>query len=368
MLQPLQIWRSEADALTVCAVEQPELTDVHKLCSFRLLRAGMLQWKYRLSDTEGCVDLYHSEVARPSLSSKGLLDLNCPLYMVLDQLRQDGRQAIQGNPGDHMPTDDSKMLCLQNAMSRKRYYQCLLALPSLFTAGLPSLPRSASVSYYTYMLIAEDKAAVTRWTPASEIAKLLDVLGDKGLALAGATDDRGDDHVGFVIEDELAEPDVPPRPPSPLALPDRPSGVVVDSSDEGEGREVVAAVDGDAAVVAMSPDEVTGEAIGVGEHRGAYPRDVDGYHLREDEYHGRHGHYHRLQLTCPYHGNCMKSRNTGAAQTAHYGWQEPLAFLAVWAAKGQFAATKVDHHAMHPSLAEQKAWLVEHFPAEFVES
>ena len=107
------------------------------------------------------------------------------------------------------------------------------------------------------------------------------------------------------------------------------------------------------------------DANAPGEHRGAYPREVDGYHLREDEYHGRHGHDHRLQLTCPYHGNCQKSRNTGAAQTAHYGCQEPLAFLAVWAAKGQFAATKVDHHTMHPSLAEQKAWLVEHFPAEF---
>jgi hypothetical protein len=87
------------------------------------------------------------------------------------------------------------------------------------------------------------------------------------------------------------------------------------------------------------------------------PSHVDGARIRFENYRGV---YERYIITCTHHANCSKSRNCGGAQVRNFGEWEPLAYLAVWNAKGTDFSPETHVEGARPTLQEIRAWLDEH--------
>ncbi len=67
--------------------------------------------------------------------------------------------------------------------------------------------------------------------------------------------------------------------------------------------------------------------------------------------------YRRIAIKCPTHDDCHKYRNLGRRQCAKFGRNEPIAFLAVWARKGNQHTRDSHVHGCVPSPAEIESWL-----------
>jgi len=79
---------------------------------------------------------------------------------------------------------------------------------------------------------------------------------------------------------------------------------------------------------------------------------------------GQTGHYRRVAVMCPLCDSkhkrdnpCKKYRNVGAKQT-ELGPQEPVAYLAVWAANAGRFTTAAQHIAFKPSPADVKEYML----------
>ena len=90
-----------------------------------------------------------------------------------------------------------------------------------------------------------------------------------------------------------------------------------------------------------------------------------GIEIVEDEHltPGQPGHYRRLKVQCPHEHHhlpgqpCTRTRNTGAAQTVHFGEMEPAGYLAAWVRGGRELASKEAHmdRSYQPTLSEVEA-------------
>ena len=99
---------------------------------------------------------------------------------------------------------------------------------------------------------------------------------------------------------------------------------------------------------------------------GAFERVVDmleGQPVSE-EVHGTPdatGYYKRVSVSCPFHSErgmplCRIRRSVGAKQIATLGVHEPLAFIGAWLADAGRFATRSDHMAFKPSVAQTRAY------------
>lgn len=102
---------------------------------------------------------------------------------------------------------------------------------------------------------------------------------------------------------------------------------------------------------------------------GGFPFDVgvlsraEAARVTTNVHEGRRGSYKRVILVCQYHHDCKKHRNVGDAQQSHFGPTEVLAYLGAWHRAGRpgglASASKAQHLAYIPPLAEQRRWHAE---------
>ena len=106
-------------------------------------------------------------------------------------------------------------------------------------------------------------------------------------------------------------------------------------------------------------------ARGSGQARTQKPREViavlqSGIQVIQDEHlsPGQPGFYRRVLVQCPHHAGgpqpCSRTRNWGAAQTAHFGEMEPAGYLAAWVRAGPRFHSREEHMAreFQPTLAD----------------
>ena len=241
----------------------------------------------------------------------------------------------------------------------KSYMQCLLELARPLEAGIEGVRSGQHALYYS--------ALVTTRTPSL-------VLPDMKVAYYTAIV-KGASPVDVALECAPSQSEV-------LADEDDGGDIVCTSASSwsarhGQDRAVNHATQ-EAAMPMLVMEEGDTEDIIATAGPTTYLQHValtgiPGLTLLQDEHltPGQAGHYRRVAVMCPLCDSlhkrdkpCKKYRNVGVAQT-RLGPQEPVAFLAVWAANARRFTTARHHIAFAPSPAQveeymrSKGWLSE---------
>ena len=221
----------------------------------------------------------------------------------------------------------------------------------LFGRGLQALQLNQCAAYYHAVLLAPDCGRVLPNLKAAQYKALM-----KDVAAGGT-----------IVYPVAPPPLPPPLPPPPEQQSSDDDGIIEDGEpqlvQEGppEAPEPQPVQEGPpASQMAGDGSEAEQESSSEGILDGddfVYPDSVNGHALHYDEHapRGRRS-YKRLRIECPVHEHCFKYRGVGVAQRQHYGFREPVAFLAVWVAAAP-RLTVDQHKAYVPSRAEIAAWL-----------
>lgn len=361
----------EGAALDVFAVESPTVVDLCALVSYRSLRTEVSSWSSRVSDLDGCTQLY--EPKSMDTSNVDLLSDSCPSAIVLEALAARGWIPSRGPTPHRAEEPDATRLTFYRRprTARKAYFQCLLDLEGLFAAGVAALHVREPLSYYrclqrlpdknlvphgqkdkTYlaMLSAGSAAPVlARLAAAEPLPALADGLAAEPLpALADGQLDLeaivGDD------EDEVgpAPASVPPLPPPllppPLAGSPVCSGSAEDDTDEhnlSESAHGSSARDANSVILGDASEDEAPVPV---------PMFIDGRRVHEDHHVRRDGSsYHRLLIFCGHHPGCSRRRNFGDRSVA-----EVVAFLRLWHQAGS-TCTIEQHRGFIPPAADVAA-------------
>jgi hypothetical protein len=347
---------SQGNSLTVYPLEDPCTLDALRLSSWSCLRNRLSKWRVIASDTPGTRRLVDPQQAQPQWS---LLDPKCPCLVVLEELRSRG-WAPSKSKLTHEPGSD-KMYNSTLPLSKKFYYQCLLGLPGIFEKGLASLPSDQPQGFYKLILAGQAPQAGLRATAYKQLLGGGEVefgMQDEGPALQDLQDQSSDDAI-VAPRAPLRDPLPPPLPlqegplQGPLPLPEVPAGPV-QRRERARSRSSSSSSFSSQRVVAPSAPSRE------------YPRVLNGGSLKREDYVPRRGRYGtaycRYILTCQYHANCQKKRNTGPAQTKLLGQSEPLAYLSAWHRRGPDIASAAQHIAFNPTVHDvQEAFHLEGF-------
>ena len=87
LVQPLGLWRQVGDELSVFPESDPVWMSIFELAPFGLLASSLLVHQVRVSDCEGCYDLFDAKRVAPSV---GVLHPSCPTYTVSRALLDGG--------------------------------------------------------------------------------------------------------------------------------------------------------------------------------------------------------------------------------------------------------------------------------------
>ena len=229
----------------------------------------------------------------------------------------------------------------------KSYWQCLLELPRLLEHGIEGVRSGQHPLYYTALRTTRTPSLVL---PDMKVAYYTAIVqgGSPVDAALGCAPSKSQ-----VIVDEDDSDD--------LTCVSESAG----SSRHGKERAGTHATHAKAMPpenVAEDPDDdliSTAEPIGYLQHvalTGIPGLTLLTEHLKP----GQAGHYRRVAVMCPLCDSlhkrdkpCKKYRNVGVAQTK-LGPQEPVAYLAVWAANARRFTTARQHIAFRPSPAQVK--------------
>ena len=162
---------------------------------------------------------------------------------------------------------------------------------------------------------------------------------------------------------ERPVPDIPvPEPVEPPDQPDVPSDSDAELVEGPVPMPVEPPVEPD---VSSSSDSDAELVVDPADTAVSYPSHILGRRLKLDV-HKEHepAGYRRLIVTCRYKGHqrCKKHRNLGFEQTAIYGDQEPVGFLACWLQGACNYTNAADHIAYEPTLAEVGRWMRSNAP------
>lgn len=362
-VQPLETWRAPPGcpgaqpnrSQEVFVLQDPTMVDVLDVFGGTESRHLWVRWTPTESDLHGSVSLTNPCVLRPTGS---LGADNAPVLCLCDALRSLGWEAhaadiVHTQGAEHRY--DSRRLS-----SKRRYLQCVLALPDLFAGGVVELRSNQSSAYYE--LVLKTKAPVELGLSAQEYKRRM-ALAQHGRAGAH----------GALLD---LETPAAPAPAAPLA--DRP---VVALPDE-DGHSSIAGDDD----VAEQPDVAVGAVAGgdilapiedpaddiVGDEEGAplplplageFPEQVLGQRLLHVQ--GRAGggwkYNNRLNVKCSNlaHQHCSKSRSV-ALETEVYGYMAPVFYLGAWLSRCDLS--EADHRKFKPSETDIRNFASEYQP------
>ena len=264
-----------------------------------------------------------------------------PVLYLLESLRDQGWRPVDAVIRHTVESRDSSV---KDVTHRRVYLQVLLrwAELSVVVAGAKS---DAPVAFGSCVLVGLRVPLVMR---ANEYKAALRDEDEAAPLEAQPLEAVQDAQRGAIVDEELVQ-DV-------VAIADDVASDVGDAEAEPSVTGVIS--DSNTSNESSSTSE-SSESVVQDDGGFAWPAEVDGCPLRFEDALRKHG-YQRLVLRCAWHGpDCSRKRNTGPRQRSLLGQLEPLAYLAAWNAMGQ-GITKEQHmRRTQPSLAAQRAWLVE---------
>jgi hypothetical protein len=321
-IQKYEVWRSSDSSRTIYPFGNPERVDPVRLSSVGSFVNGLRVWTKNVSDVESCLDICDARIIKNQLS---LESESCPVILLLSRLMQLGwrrsETVIKHNSG-------GRTFSSINAPAKRFYFQCVLRIDAVLALGMESMPSDQPQSFYRCLL--KGHLAPPR---IGDKAYLQILSGAPAPALPPAPE-------GLPIDDDS---DTVLDVPYQECLPDHVAGVLQDAP-HAPAADIVPDSSSDSEIL---------EAFQVSACIHDLPATIDGASVRFENYHNM---YERYLLTCTYHTHCVKSRNCGFAQTKHFGAWEPLAYLAVWHAKGPSVLAE-NHVDVRVSLDEVRAWL-----------
>lgn len=348
-VQPLEVWRAPRrdlrsdDALEVFPVHDPVKVSFADLCRIKVEDMKTVwQWKTAVSDVEGCITMQQPAVVTP----KGTLEgKKVPVLRLLWALEEKGFLAVRRKVL-HFPGSADLSLDVRGLPSRRQYFQCVLALESLWSAGLKELPSTASQAAFSWALL--DPAHVDFRTPAKDIAKAVAALRGDPVRLCE-----------LEVSPQLALPPPPPLAPPSMLLP---------SDDEEEAQEAAPAglpSDEEASEGVPTPPAASPEPAGEivpalpesdSEEGEPMPEFIFGQRVTRAQRHG----YSGLRVGCITHPGCRRHRNFGIFQE-ELGRMCTVHYLETWLAAGS-RMTKEEHQSWYPKVKDIQAYLADALP------
>ena len=323
----------------------PSVTDFLAICGGgRIDRQKVRVWKHKPSDVDGCLNLFESEVVKPTLP---LGHNECPALALVDALTAKGFTPSSkkcthaaGTPNTYYDG---------NLYGKRSYLQCLLALEELLSRGVLSFDSAQPAAFYRLMLrlrgpVPEGlgaKAYLKRLAEFHGDVVHLKVLEDIA-PIAGRAALPSDRRPG-------------PRPAKVAKLATDIAGGSEDDEPAPCGDDVVAPV------AAPAPDDVAGGDEGGAKEKcpADFPTDIQGVAVSwvAGKCGGGWSYHPRLKVCCPnaMHPGCQKSRSI-ELDTAVFGDQSPILYLEAWLAKSHSQAHKA-HSAWRPSRKDIQAYL-----------
>jgi len=234
----------------------------------------------------------------------------------------------------------------------KSYWQCLLELPRLLEHGIEGVRSRQHPLYYTALRSTKTPSLVRPDMKVSYYTAILQGASPLDAPMGCAPSKSQ------VIVDEDDKDD--------MVCVSRPSSGFSRHGHKRAGTHATHAPAMPPENVAEDPDDdliSTAEATGYLQHVAL--TGIPGLTLLHDEHlkPGQAGHYRRVAVMCPLCDSlhkrdkpCKKYRNLGVEQTK-LGPQEPVAYLAVWAASAERFTTATQHIAFKPSPAQVEQYM-----------
>lgn len=157
-VQPFERWRARSTDPAALSLEEevyifdePVSVDVLRVCGHRRSnREHWFRWDGRSSDVEGCLSMTNSRRLSPTMP---LSSPSVPVLSLLDEL---GRQGWEGLPARALHSPDSpNIFDCRSQLSKRSYFQCLLALDDIWKKGNESFPSGEPSVFYVLLLKAK---------------------------------------------------------------------------------------------------------------------------------------------------------------------------------------------------------------------
>lgn len=335
--QPLERWRPSPGPLTIESAPQevfvyhdPCMVDILEVCGGLEHRESWLVWEPCESDVQGCLAMTMPKRLAPNMP---LSSPSIPVVCLLDALCAQGFVKVSRKVWH--TSDEEHVFDGRNIASKRKYLQCVLALPELLPK-VTSFPSGEPAAFYALLLHTKMVTATGLGEKAYK-AMLADAVGD-GEELCALEMEQVAPVVPLPLVDDRQAPalcdadsivgsdDEPGPAPAPAQGDDH---IVGDDSGGEEGRAPVPSLDD-------LPEAVLGQRL----------RRVHG---RQD---GKWSYEDRLSVSCsnPAHDRCRKSRSV-ALDGARFGPLSAMYFLGAWLEKSAHM-TQAEHKRYVPSQSE----------------
>ena len=413
MQQRYEAWPSEQGVVQVFPVGVPDLADLLRAAEWPTIRSSVRSWEIAPTEVPGCIQLVNPIKVSQTWS---LRHSETPTLVILEHLallgwQHCGRHALK----EHARDGPRQFSSTKNPIADKPYLQCLANLEQLLSVAFAALPIGQHMLYYKLVLSADAPEAILAGQPAAFYKQALGNAGhaDVLLQLEDVALDDGDSDQPMACDEPEQPSRVAQRPPSkrtasqsnpfadalwqpfpseltlvaqpklrkgpprsgpqPMALEGEQQSTPGASSSasmpatahpQPPGQEAAQpatpqqeCAQEDNAVVAPPTKKARKSSSVVATPRAAREivAAVDGVEVVRDTNGapGEDGYYTRVGIRCPYHTKCTKHRNCHAAQTAHFGEMEPVAFLLSWMKKGATLPDKATHSKVEaPSVQD----------------
>ena len=308
-------------------------------------------WSTTTSDVNGCESWVES---KPLTFERDLLSHDCPALAIIDRLRE-LEYVARDVKQNHSKRSGLYYDC-KNLPGRTAYLQCVLTRDQLFALGAVPFSSCESNAFYKLLLRSprEANSKLTALQCKSKLLQLnsslpLPVSAPKLLPVCDIDGDSGDDDVRRAPARKRArraEPlplaDIPHIEGDDVPLIDLAREVAGTSSSESSGSTHESGVSGD------------GED---GPDLSVYPRFINGTRIKHEQHKLKKD--WGLRVSCPEHkGKCKRFRSLDM-DTALYGIQAPVHYLATWLA-GSRGKTMAEHRKWKPTRAEIRKHIEKH--------
>jgi hypothetical protein len=342
-IQPLQIWcdsvANGVRSVEVFVVDEPCEIDLVQLVGLDFkVRAEVHMWQASESDVGGCLSLTDMQPVRPLMP---LSSADIPILSLMDELDASGFVAVSRRvnhvQGGALEYDT------RGVVSKRCYFQCLLAADELWLKGIQDFSSLHSAAYYRLLLLCREPpnmplsakecerriALLSGDVVQSHILRSLPRICAPSCPVNAPLDDDIAGHADIAIVDvqPLAVRDRSRSPAKPPSLSSS-SSSSSSSDDDIAGAEAVAEV-----------RELT--ILGVKASLEIHlARDTEGWRVR-----------------CPNlaHHECKRFRST-KMWTAQLGANACSLFLETWLADS-YTKSSVQHKAWSPTLAQCKSYM-----------
>ena len=252
-------------------------------------------------------------------------------------------------------TATSKTVMDIGGPERKSYWQCLLELPRLLERGVEGVRSGQHPSYYTALRTTRSPSLVLPDMKVAYYTAIVQGASPVDASLGCAPSNIGSGHAEDGDDEDIIW--VSASAGSSRHGQER-------AGTHGQERSSTATPPGN--IAEDSEDDLMYTSAPTGHVPHVALTGIPEITLLQDEHlkPGQVGHYRRVAVMCPLCDSkhkrdnpCKKYRNVGAKQT-ELGPQEPVAYLAVWAANAGRFTTAAQHIAFRPSPADVKAYML----------